>query len=71
MVHGQVTSGHLLWHYAGDSVRPGVYSESTLDYHILSANCIGNETSIYDCPYTRMQQHHVCNSEAGIICQGS
>ena len=56
--------------HTGDAVRPGVYTGSALHYYILSANCIGNETRLFDCPYTRMQPQHACSSEAGITCQG-
>ena len=55
----------------GAITRSSVYQLSALEYYIQSANCTGNEGSIFECPYTLMEVGYTCNSDAGVICQGT
>ena len=51
-------------------MRRSVYHLSSLDYFIATANCSGDEDSIFDCSHTLMNSGHTCGYEAGVICQG-
>ena len=56
--------------HLGAVTRLDGYQQSALKYHILSANCLGDEISILNCSYTLMQPQDMCSSSAGVICQG-
>ena len=55
---------------AGAVTKLSGYQQSALKYHILSANCLGDETGILNCSYTLMPSQSMCSSSAGVICQG-
>ena len=54
----------------GAITRLSGYQQSALKYHILSANCLGDEIGILNCSYTIMQPQNMCSSSAAVVCQG-
>ena len=46
------------------------YYTNNLPVYFSSLNCIGNETSIWNCPYTlRTTQYCYYRNDAAIVCQ--
>lgn len=54
----------------GYSALTGSYTEETWYVHINDLNCVGNESSIWDCPMNEISGYS-CNhrDDAAIVCQ--
>ena len=64
-----LTSEHIVFPAAGSVIAGAFYGQGTGLVHARNVGCIGNESSIFDCTYSRDTTYNPHTQDVSVRCQ--